>query len=123
MSGFYLKIMLAGLRSKLNLLDLKSSRLFFRFLLFFGLFVFITAVIHDLTDRWIDVWRNFDEVETGIECAVQSISRGDDAVVGAFIIDEADFRSSNIAICAELILFVWLQTEGWTCYDSIPYSE
>ena len=53
MTDFNLKIMLTGLRSKLNLFDLKSCCLLFRFLLFFGLFVFITAIIHDLTDRWI----------------------------------------------------------------------
>ena len=60
---FGVQVMFARFRPDLDFFYLKRTLLFFGFLLFLGLLVFVTAIVHYFADRWIRVGRNLHQIQ------------------------------------------------------------
>ena len=64
------------------------------------LFIFELAVIHDLADRRIGGWGNFNEVQTGDFGQFHATAGGNDAFVFALGANQADFAGGDAFVNA-----------------------
>jgi hypothetical protein len=101
-----LQIMIAGLGAHFNFLDLESGLLFLGFLLFFGLFVFKAAIVHDFAHRRFRGGRNLNEVKAEFSSCCQGILNGYNAKLVAVRINYADFLFTNVLVDASALRLV-----------------
>ena len=117
MIQFYLNIMFARFGPNLDLLDLEGTLLFFGLLLLFGLFVFITTVVHDFTDRRICIRRYLHQIETEIAGNGESLVGRNNTYLSSIRIDDSDFFCSNVlvdigSVCSDVS--VWSFWKSYT---------
>lgn len=75
-------------------------------LAFLGL-VLKLAEIHDLTDRWIGVWRDFYQIKTGFVSHHHSAGWGNNTYVFAVSANEADFSIADFFVDAWASVTLW----------------
>src|SRR4029077_9101053 len=97
-------------RTHLDLLDLDGPLLLARFGGLLLRLVFETAKIEDLADRRGGVRRDFDEVEAGFAGHGQGPLDGDNAEVGAFVVDQLDLADAYLLVYPRTFL------GRWRCY-------
>ena len=117
MVQFYLDIVFTCFGPNLDLLDLEGTLLFFGLLLLFGLFVFITTVVHDFTDRRICIRRDLHQIETEIAGNGESFVGRNNTYLGSIRIDDSDFFCSNVlvdigSVCSDVS--VWSFWKSYT---------
>ena len=112
MAQLGLQVMVAGFGSNLDFLDLESGLFFFGFLLFFGLFVFIAAIVHDFAHRRFGGGRNLNKVKAEFSSRLQGIVYGQNAKLFAVRVNYADFPFANALIdSSALCLVVFYRSE------------
>lgn len=109
-----------GVRAELDFFDL-DDLLFLTGLSFFLLsLVFELAVIHDLADGRVRVWRNLDEVEPCFFCHFHGTLWRYNAHVLAIGPDQADIGPANTFVNTGAGLALWWRVMRSASYDLYP---
>jgi hypothetical protein len=98
MADLGLQIMLAGLRAHLYFFNLKRALFLLCFLFFFGLFVPIASIVHDLTYGRTGTGRNFYQVQTKFSRCFKRLSGRDNPDLVAIGVYDSDFSRPDILI-------------------------
>ncbi len=92
---FNFVVMRVDIRAELDFFDLDSLLLLARLSGLLLCLEFILSEIHDLADRDFSIYRDFDEIETGLLGLRQRVTLANRAVILSLLIDELDFASDN----------------------------
>ncbi|GAA2423204.1 hypothetical protein GCM10009856_36790 [Mycolicibacterium llatzerense] len=92
--------MIVDLGSQLLFLDDGLLLVLARLALLQSRLVLELAVVHDLADRRLGAWRNFDKVEIGVCGDAEGIFDAHDAYLFAVRSDQPNFRYSNALVDA-----------------------
>jgi hypothetical protein len=98
--------------TEFDFLDLDYFLLLTSFALAFLLLVFKLSEIHDLTDRWIGVRRDFDQVEPSIFGHHNGAGGRHDANVLSFSANQADFGGVDFIVYARASVSLWRRVMG-----------
>ena len=98
MADLGLQIMLAGLRAHLYFFNLKRALFLLCFLFFFGLFVPVSSIVHDLTYGRTGIGRNFYQVQTKFSCRFKRLSGRNNPDLVAIGVYNSDFFNPDILI-------------------------
>ena len=112
--GFNLIIVRVDVRAELDLFQFLGLLLLLSSRFFLLRFVTHLAIVDDLTDRDLLVWRDFNEVHTGFAGSVQGSFYGHFTLFFAFFIDQKDACGTNIAIGARAGRFGALWAAVWS---------
>ena len=101
-----IKIVLIGVRPKLDFLHVNDFLFLFSLVRLFAGLVLVLAVIHDPTNRRVGVWGNFYKIHIPVEGHAQGFLCRDSAHRLAIIINHGDFPHPNHLINALLLTII-----------------
>jgi hypothetical protein len=101
-----------GVWPELDLFDLDDLLLLARFGFALLRFVLEFAEIHDLADRWIGIWRNFDQIKPCLFCQVHGAGWGNYSDVFAVGADQAYFVGADLVVYARAGVSLWRRVVG-----------
>jgi len=117
MVQLYLDVVFTCFGPNLDFLDLEGTLLFFGLLLLFGLFVFISTIVHNLTDRRICIRRNLYQIEAKIAGNGEGLVRRNNTYLGSVRVDDSDFFCSDVLVDIGSVCFdvsVWSFWKSYT---------
>ena len=94
-----LQVIFISLGTKLDLLDRDLNLVLLRFAFFAALFVLELAVIHDAADRWIGIWRYFNQIQANIIRTILGRLKVDHTNIGVGVVNEPNFAyTANVSV-------------------------
>ncbi len=97
--------MVVDIRPHLDLFDLNDFLLLFRFGFFLLLLILVFAVIKNLANRRLRIWRNFHQIKAGVDGNLAGVFGGDNPAFFSSVINQQDLRNGNIFVDARSIAF------------------
>ena len=98
MVQLYLNVVFACFGSNLDFLDLEGTLLFLGLLLLFGLFVFVSTIVHDFADRRIRIRRYLYQIKTKVAGNGEGFVGRNNAHLSSFRVDDSDFFCSDVLV-------------------------
>ena len=95
---FEVNVVLAGLGTQTDFLELRLMLLVALLAQTFFLLVLEFSEVHDAADRWTIVWTDLNQIHSGFLCQFQTVSSGNDPCHVSILVDDPDGRNPNLLV-------------------------